>query len=180
MTKTYEWSPGSTGNVGSHAIAGIDARPDLELVGLWVSNPDKVGQDAGELAGLGRTLGVTATDDVEALLALRPDVVVHSAMADHRLMEALGDLQRILRAGVNVVSSGPVFLQYPYGVIDDSMIAPVVEAARVRGRVAVRQRGGPRVRQRRPAPGPVRGSASASTRSGWPSCSTTPPTTSPW
>jgi 4-hydroxy-tetrahydrodipicolinate reductase len=129
MTKSYRVVAWSTGNVGRHAIAGIDARPDLELVGLWVSNPDKVGRDAGELAGLGRTLGVAATDDVEALLALEPDVVVHTAMADHRLMEALADLQRLLRAGVNVVSSGPVFLQYPYGVIDDSMIAPVVEAA---------------------------------------------------
>ena len=37
------------------ALAGIDARPDLELVGLWVSSPDKVGRDAGDLAGLGRT-----------------------------------------------------------------------------------------------------------------------------
>ncbi|HEY5097533.1 MAG TPA: hypothetical protein VII46_05760, partial [Acidimicrobiales bacterium] len=108
MTKSYRVVAWSTGNVGRHAIAGIDARPDLELVGLWVSNPDKVGRDAGELAGLGRTLGVAATDDVEALLALKPDVVVHTAMADHRLMEALADLQRILRAGVNVVSSGPV------------------------------------------------------------------------
>jgi 2,4-diaminopentanoate dehydrogenase len=129
MSKTYRVVAWSTGNVGRHAIAGIDARPDLELVGLWVSNPDKVGRDAGELAGLGRTLGVVATHDVDSLLALRPDVVVHTAMADHRLMEALEDLQRILRAGVNVVSSGPVFLQYPYGVVDEAMIAPVQDAA---------------------------------------------------
>jgi 4-hydroxy-tetrahydrodipicolinate reductase len=50
-------------------------------------------------------------------------------MADNRLFEALEDLQRILRAGINVVSSGPVFLQYPYGVVDDSMYTPTVEAA---------------------------------------------------
>jgi 4-hydroxy-tetrahydrodipicolinate reductase len=129
MSRTYRVVAWSTGNVGVHVIAGIDARPDLELVGLWVSNPAKVGKDAGELAGLGRALGVSATNDVEAVLALRPDVVVHSAMADNRLMEALEDLQRLLRAGVNVISSGPVFLQYPYGVVDDSMIAPVQEAA---------------------------------------------------
>jgi hypothetical protein len=120
VPKKYRVVAWSTGNVGRHAIAGIDARPDLELVGLWVSNPDKVGKDAGELA---------ATDDVDALLALEPDVVVHTAMADDRLMEAIADMARILRAGVNVVSSGPVFLQYPYGVVDDGMIAPVQEAA---------------------------------------------------
>jgi 4-hydroxy-tetrahydrodipicolinate reductase len=136
VSKTYRVVAWSTGNVGRHAIAGIEARPDLELVGLWVSNPDKVGKDAGELAGLGRTLGVAATDDVDALLALEPDVVVHTAMADHRLMEAIGDLERLLRAGVNVVSSGPVFLQYPYGVVDESMISPI-QAAAVEGGVSL-------------------------------------------
>ncbi len=131
--KTYRVVAWSTGNVGVHAIAGIDARPDLELVGLWVSNPDKVGRDAGELARLGRPLGVAATDDAEALLALRPDAIVHTAMADNRLFEALEDIQRMLRAGINVVSSGPVFLQYPFGVVDPSMIDPTVEAAREGG-----------------------------------------------
>lgn len=119
----------STGNVGRHVIAGIDARPDLELVGLWVSSPAKVGRDAGELAGLGRHLGVPATNDAAALLALQPDCIVHSAIADTRLMEALGDLQTFLRAGINVVSSGPVFLQYPDGVVPPSMSEPVREAA---------------------------------------------------
>ncbi len=117
----------STGNVGRHALAGIDAHPDLELVGLFVSNPDKVGRDAGELAGLGRTLGVAATGDAAALLALRPDCIVHSAMADNRLTEALADLAGFLRAGVNVVSSGPVFLQYP--AEGDPMAEPVLRAA---------------------------------------------------
>ena len=105
----------STGNVGRHALAGIDARPDLELVGLWVSNPAKVGQDAGTLAGLGRELGITATGSLADVLALAPDCVVHTAMADDRLFEALADLEALLRAGINVVSSGPVFLQYPSG-----------------------------------------------------------------
>ncbi len=129
MTETYRVVAWSTGNVGRHVIAGIDARPDLELVGVWVSNPEKVGKDAGELAGLGRELGVAATNDEKALLALRPDVVVHSAMADHRLIEAMADIERILRSGVNVISSGPVFLQYPFGVVDDSMFEPVLSAA---------------------------------------------------
>ncbi len=133
MPKTYRVVAWSTGNVGRHAIAGIDARPDLELVGLWVSNREKVGKDAGILAGLGRTLGVTATDDVDALITLAPDVVVHTAMADDRLMEAIEDIRTLLRAGINVVSSGPVFLQYPYGVVDDSLIAPIEEATRAGG-----------------------------------------------
>jgi len=117
----------STGNVGRHVLAGIDARPDLELVGLYVSNPAKVGLDAGELAGLGRSLGVRASGDAEALLGLGADCIVHSAMADDRLFEALADLERFLRAGINVTSSGPVSLQYP--APDDPLARPLREAA---------------------------------------------------
>ena len=50
--KVVAWS---TGNVGRHAVWGIDGRGDLELVGVRVSNPAKVGRDAGELAGMGPT-----------------------------------------------------------------------------------------------------------------------------
>ena len=126
---TYRVVQWSTGNVGRHAIAGIDARPDLELVGVWVSSDEKVGVDAGVLAGLGRELGVVATDDADALLALEPDCIVHTAWADDRLFEALDDLARLLRAGVNVVSSSPVFLQFPDGVVPESMSDPVRQAA---------------------------------------------------
>ena len=110
----------STGTVGRHAIAGIDARPDLELVGVWVSSPDKVGKDAGELAGMGCELGVLATNDKEALYALEPDCIVHTAMVDDRIFEAIADLTEMVERGINVVSSGPVLLCYPKGLgLDD-------------------------------------------------------------
>ncbi len=128
--RVVQWS---TGNVGRHAIAGIAAHPDLDLVGVWVSNPAKVGADAGTLAGLDHPLGVTATDDADALLALRPDCVVHTAWADDRLFEALADLERLLAAGVNVVSSSPVFLQFPRGAVPESMYRGVVDAATTAG-----------------------------------------------
>ena len=112
----------STGTIGRHAIAGIDARPDLELVGLWVSNPDKVGQDAGRLAGLDRDLGVLATNDKEALYALKPDAVLHSAMTDDRIFDALEDLVEIVEHGINVISSGPVVLTFPDGTGLDSYV----------------------------------------------------------
>ena len=126
---TYRVVQWSTGNVGRHAIAGIDARPDLELVGVWVSQESKVGKDAGELAGLGRDLGVQATTDAETLFALRPDCIVHTAMADDRLMEALDDLARFLALGINVVSSSPVFLQYPEGEVAAPLAEPIRKAA---------------------------------------------------
>jgi 4-hydroxy-tetrahydrodipicolinate reductase len=127
--KVIAWS---TGNVGKHALAGIDAHPDLELIGVYVSNPDKAGKDAGRLAGLDRDFGVLASNDAEALLAMKPDCIVHTAWVDDRLFEGLGDLARFLKAGINVVSSGPVFLQYPYGIADD-LAKGVIEAGREGG-----------------------------------------------
>jgi len=124
--RVVQWS---TGNVGRHAIAGIAARPELELVGVWVSSEAKDGQDAGRLAGLDRDLGVLATTDADALLALRPDCIVHTAMADNRLPDAIEDLKRFLAAGINVVSSSPVFLQYPDGVVPAELTDPIRKAA---------------------------------------------------
>src|ERR1700678_1169722 len=128
---TYRVVQWSTGNVGRHALAGIDAHPELELVGLFVSNPDKVGRDAGELAGLGHSLGVAGSSDVAGLLALQPDCIVHTAMADDRIFEALKDLERFLAAGINVVSSSPVMLQYP--APNDPLAAPIIAAAEEAG-----------------------------------------------
>lgn len=118
-----------TGNVGRHALAGVITDPQLELVGVWVSGPAKAGRDAGDLADLGTTTGVTATNEVEEILGLRPDCVVYTAMTDNRLMEALEDLRVLLAAGVNVVASAPVFLQFPWHVLPDNMLEPIENAA---------------------------------------------------
>src|SRR5688572_12715794 len=114
---TYRVVQWSTGNVGRYALRGIINHPDLELAGLWVHSDDKVGRDAGELAGVG-PVGVAATNDVDALLALKPDCVCYTATADQRPTEALEDLTRILRAGVNIVSSSMVMLVYPHNADD--------------------------------------------------------------
>ncbi|BBX67932.1 NAD(P)H-dependent amine dehydrogenase family protein [Mycolicibacterium psychrotolerans] len=94
--RVVQWT---TGNIGKSAVAAIAANPHLELVGCYAWSADKVGRDVGELAGIS-PLGVTATDDVEALLALKPDVVVYNPM-----WIDVDDLVRILEAGVNVVAS---------------------------------------------------------------------------
>ncbi|WP_435590637.1 NAD(P)H-dependent amine dehydrogenase family protein [Nocardia sp. bgisy118] len=125
---TYRVVQWGTGNVGRHALAGIIANPDLELTGVWVSGA-KAGTDAGILAGLDRAVGVAATNDVDAVLADRPDCVVYCSMTDNRLPEAIEDLRMLLAAGVNVVACAPVFFQYPFGVLPDELLKPVQEAA---------------------------------------------------
>lgn len=120
----------STGTIGRHAIAGVDAHPDLELVGVWTSTAEKHGKDAGELAGLGRELGVKASTDRDELVALRPDCIVHGAMTDDRVFESIDDLTGLIRDGVNVVSSGPVILLARDGTLPAEMISGIDEAGR--------------------------------------------------
>jgi len=109
---TYRVIQWSTGNVGRHAVRMIAGHPDLELVGLWVHSAEKAGRDAGELAGI-EPLGVTATNDADALLALDADCVCYTATADLRPTEAIDEMARILASGKNVVSSSVVPLVFP-------------------------------------------------------------------
>jgi len=118
-----------TGNVGRHALTQLINDPRFELTGVWVSSDAKAGKDAGELAGLDVSTGITATTDLDAVLATNPECAVYTAMADNRLVEALEDYRRILAAGINVVASAAVFLQYPWGTLPDEMIKPISEAA---------------------------------------------------
>ncbi|QKW36807.1 diacylglycerol kinase [Actinomadura sp. NAK00032] len=123
----------ATGNVGRIALSQLIEDPRFELAGLVVSNPEKVGRDAGDLAGLDTVTGVAATADLDAALALRPDCTVYCALGETRLLEALDDLRRILASGSDVVASSPVPLIHPWGVLPDRMIAPIEDACRAGG-----------------------------------------------
>ena len=107
--RVIQWS---TGNVGNFALRSIIGHPELELAGLWVHSDDKVGRDAGELCGLD-AVGVTATNDANALLESDADCVCYTATADRRPIEAVKDIARILASGKNVVSSSVVGLVHP-------------------------------------------------------------------
>ena len=121
----------STGNVGQHSLKAIIGRPDLELVGVHAASPNKIGRDAAELCGLTEPTGVIATDDIDALIALKPDCVVYTAQAETRPMEAIEQLSKLLAAGINVVGSSMVWLVTP-GQADDWLRGPL--EAGVRGR----------------------------------------------
>jgi 2,4-diaminopentanoate dehydrogenase len=119
----------ATGNVGRLALAGILTNPELELTGLYVSTPEKVGRDAGELAGLDIQTGIAATDDLDAALSGGPQCAVYCAMGDNRMGRAMKDLCSILSRGINVAGSSPVPLQYPWKVLPNKYIDPVATAA---------------------------------------------------
>ena len=102
----------STGGIGSISIVAIARRPGLELAGVWVHSDAKVGRDAGEIAN-GRAIGLTATNDADALLALQPDCVVYAASGPARDAAAVPDYVRMLRAGINVVTTTSSRMIYP-------------------------------------------------------------------
>src|SRR5262245_53970558 len=94
--RVVQWT---TGNVGKQSAIAIARNPGLELVGCYAWSSDKVGRDVGTLCGVD-PLGVAATNDVDALIALRPDCVVYTPM-----WPSIDDLVRLLGGGVNVVTT---------------------------------------------------------------------------
>jgi hypothetical protein len=113
---TYRVVQWTTGNVGTKSIHAIAANSQLELVGCFAWSPDKVGRDAGELCGIG-PLGVQATDDVDALLALQPDCVVYNPMFAN-----VDELVRILGAGINVVTTSEFITGHRLGAGRDRLV----------------------------------------------------------
>lgn len=124
MIPTIVWG---TGNVGRAAIRAVAAHPALELTGVLVHNPDKVGRDAGALAGLDYRLGVAASADIDALLAAGPRAVVYASSGDIRPDDALADIVRAIRAGAVVVTPALYALYDPAGAPVE-IRDPVLEA----------------------------------------------------
>jgi hypothetical protein len=104
VLRVVQWA---TGGVGVAAIKGVLEHPELELVGCWVHSEAKSGKDVGELLGDGAVeLGVTATNDVGAILALDADAVIYAP-----LMPNPDEVAALLKSGKNVVT--PVGWFYP-------------------------------------------------------------------
>ncbi|RBY81816.1 dihydrodipicolinate reductase [Blastococcus sp. TF02A-26] len=101
-----------TGGVGRNAVQSIARRPDLDLVGVWVHSPDKVGQDVGTLTG-GEPLGLAASGDADELLARDLDCVVYAASDGGLRAFAVDDYVRLLEAGVDVVTVTTPALIHP-------------------------------------------------------------------
>ncbi|WP_281033370.1 NAD(P)H-dependent amine dehydrogenase family protein [Nocardia concava] len=102
-----------TGVVGSMVLAEILRHPNFELVGVGVSNKDKVGRDAGDLCGAAKT-GVLATDSVDELIALCPDALVHYGPTAAFAEENMRVIGAFLRAGIDVCSTAMTPWVWPH------------------------------------------------------------------
>lgn len=97
--RRYRVAQWGTGNVGLYALRAIIEHPHFDLVACRVYSEAKAGKDAGELCGLPPT-GVIATQDVEAVIAAKPDCVVY--MPDRAEIDVIC---RLLETGINVATA---------------------------------------------------------------------------
>jgi hypothetical protein len=123
-----------TGNMGRAAIRSVIAHPRLELAAVVVSAPEKEGRDAGDVADLGRSVGVAATLDADAALSSLGGggAVAYTASGELRPDEAMKDIGRALRAGAVVVTPA-VYALYDHRNAPDDVRAPLEEACREGG-----------------------------------------------
>ncbi len=107
-----------TGNVGRMCATSVMRHPEMELVGVFVTNPAKAGRDAGELLGT-EPLGLEAIDDLDALCALEADVVLHAPLPSMQVNDdPLHDervICRLLESGKNVITTVGYVYPKAYG-----------------------------------------------------------------
>jgi hypothetical protein len=98
--RVVQWN---TGKVGKLAMRAILDNPTMELVGVYAYSPEKAGQDAGALCGRPET-GIKATNDIDAVIAAKPDVVVYTPFTGD-----VDEMARLLENGINVLSTNLLF-----------------------------------------------------------------------
>ncbi len=94
--------------------------PVIDLVGCYTYSSEKIGNDVGTLCGI-EPLGVSATDDIDLLLALEPDCVSYMPYRPN-----FDHLAQILESGANVVTTMYMLAGKGYG---DESPARILDAA---------------------------------------------------
>ncbi len=116
--RVIQWA---TGAVGTAQLREIIDNPDLELTGLYVYNPSKVGVDAGALVDRPPT-GVLATNDVSAILGLDADIVLHAASKAFPDNTNTEDIVALLESGKSVITTTSYTHLPTYGADVDERI----------------------------------------------------------
>lgn len=74
-----------------------------------VFDPDKERRDSGELGRIGRKLGIKATRDIDALIALKPDCLSFFGDGLGHLQNSMPVICRFLEAAPSLNLPRPVF-----------------------------------------------------------------------
>ena len=124
--KIIQWA---TGNIGARSLRAVIEHPGMELAGLWVSSPEKLGRDAAALCGLDHDVGTAATDSIDSLVALDADCVLYMRQGTD-----FDELSRLLASGKNVVTTRGDF--HCPAMMDEG-VRERIEAACVAGRTSI-------------------------------------------
>ena len=127
--RVVQWA---TGNIGARSLRGVIEHPELTLAGVYVTSAAKAGKDAGDLCGLPAT-GVTATNDVDEILALKADCVLYMPAACD-----VDEVCALLASGANVVTTRGEF-HHPDSI--DPAVRARVEAACQAGGTSIHSTG---------------------------------------
>jgi len=120
------------GNVGRVATRMCMEKESLELVGVVDVAPDKVGRDAGEIFGFGRS-GVVVSDDIEKVFAMDADVIMcylPCIMSKGSLRPSAENIVKALQAKKNVITTIPISYSWDS---DPAITRMIDEAARENG-----------------------------------------------
>ncbi len=123
-----------TGFVGRMVIPEILKHPSFELVGVGVSSEGgKAGRDVGELCGID-PIGMAATADIDELIALAPDALVHYGPTAAQANVNIAQMGAFLRAGIDVCSTAMTPWVWPQMRLNPpSWIDPITEACEAGG-----------------------------------------------
>jgi 4-hydroxy-tetrahydrodipicolinate reductase len=121
------------GPIGLGVVRQVASRKGLTSVGAVDLDPAKVGQDLGDIAGLGRKVRVKVLDDVAAAIkATRPDVAVLCTSSS--IARLVPQIEAVVKRRVPVVSTTE---ELAYPVKAHRRHAKAIDAAAKKGKVAV-------------------------------------------
>ena len=121
------------GPIGAAVARQIAARKGFKIAGGIDIDPAKLGQDLGDVIGLGRKLRLRVTNDAAgALKRERPDVVV--LCTSSALKKVMPQIETILKAKIPIVSTTEE-LSYPVG--RNRSLARKIDQLATKAKVAV-------------------------------------------
>src|SRR5688500_19897719 len=121
------------GPIGAAIVRQVAARKGLKIVGAVDIDPAKIGRDLGEVAGVGRKIGVKVAEDLrKAIKATKPDVAVlctHSS-----LKQVVPQFEEVLKLKVPIVSTTE---ELAFPTTGNNRAALAIHKAALTGKAAV-------------------------------------------